>query len=222
MARTKQTAAAATPAAPAAGEARAPVPVATRPGRRRCPRCRARVAPDPATGRRRRYCSDACRQAAYRKRRWPHPLGVHASSKSCEWSTPPALFDRLSREYGPFDLDACATAENAKCPRFYTRADDGLARPWARRVWLNPPYGRGIGAWVCKAWEAVQSGEAEVVVCLVPARVDTAWWHDYAVRGEVEFLPGRLKFGGAKNGAPFPSAVVVFRRAEGGQDARAC
>lgn len=76
---------------------------------------------------------------------------------------------------------------------------------------MNPPYGREIGRWMRKAWESAQQGA--LVVCLVPARTDTAWWHDYAAKGEIRFLRGRVKFGNARNGAPFPSAVVVFRPA---------
>jgi hypothetical protein len=64
-----------------------------------------------------------------------------------------------------------------------------------------------------KAWESVQSGDAEIVVCLVPARVDTAWWHDYCTKGEIRFFKGRLRFGDLKYSAPFPSALVVFRNA---------
>jgi hypothetical protein len=82
---------------------------------------------------------------------------------------------------------------------------------------MNPPYGRTVGEWMRKAWESVASGEAELVVCLVPSRTDTGWWHDYAARGEVVPIRGRVRFGGAKNSAPFPSAVVVFR---GATDAR--
>jgi phage N-6-adenine-methyltransferase len=151
--------------------------------------------------------SPACRQAAYRQR---GRLSVHFSSASDEWSTPPELFAELDQEFN-FTLDACATPENAHCVRYFTREDNGLAQRWTGRVWCNPPYGRAIGLWMRKAWESVQTGEAEVVVCLVPARSDTSWWHEYAVRGEVRFLRGRLRFGGAKSSAPFPSAVVVFR-----------
>jgi len=79
---------------------------------------------------------------------------------------------------------------------------------------MNPPYGATIGRWMAKAWAESQRGA--LVVCLVPARVDTAWWHDYAARGEVEFLRGRLVFGPAASSAPFPSAVVVFRPPETG------
>jgi phage N-6-adenine-methyltransferase len=122
------------------------------------------------------------------------------------------LFARLHARF-QFDLDPCASAENAKCERYFTRAEDGLKQEWTGRVFMNPPYGREIAKWVAKAWEAAQA-TAELVVCLVPARVDTRWWHTYAARGEVEFLPGRLRFGGATSGAPFPSAVVVFRNAK--------
>ena len=74
---------------------------------------------------------------------------------------------------------------------------------------MNPPYGRTIKAWMRKAWESSQDGAT--VVCLVPARTDTAWWHDYAMKGEIRYVRGRLKFGGHKNSAPFPCAVVIFR-----------
>ena len=76
-------------------------------------------------------------------------------------------------------------------------------------VFMNPPYGGVIGHWMRKAYEASRGGAT--VVCLVPARTDTAWWHHFAMRGEVRLLRGRLKFGTARNSAPFPSAVVVFR-----------
>jgi phage N-6-adenine-methyltransferase len=134
-------------------------------------------------------------------------LAVHFSSKTDLWATPQDLYDKYHARY-LFELDVCATAENAKCSRYFTIEDDGLAQEWRGRCWMNPPYGREIGAWMAKAWSSAAAGA--LVVCLVPARTDTAWWHDYAIKGEVEFLRGRLKFGGHKNSAPFPSAVVVF------------
>lgn len=73
---------------------------------------------------------------------------------------------------------------------------------------MNPPYGRQIAVWVKKAYESAQNGAT--VVCLLPSRTDTAWFHDYCVKGEVRFIRGRLKFGESKNSAPFPSAVVIF------------
>lgn len=129
------------------------------------------------------------------------------SSASCEWETPMALFTELDNQYH-FTLDVCATPENAKCSDYYTIVQDGLTQPWYGRCWMNPPYGRKIGAWLKKAYEAGLEGT--LVVCLVPARTDTAWWHDYCMRGKITFIRGRLKFGGSKNAAPFPSAIVVF------------
>ncbi len=135
------------------------------------------------------------------------------SSRSVEWPTDPKVYADLDAEYGPFTLDPCATVENAKCPEFFTASEDGLAQEWTGRVWMNPPYGRTIGDWMRKAWEASQA-TAEIVVCLVPARTDTRWWHEYAMQGEIVFLRGRLRFGDLSNSAPFPSAVVVFRNAQ--------
>lgn len=129
------------------------------------------------------------------------------ASKTCEWETPQDLFDKLNAKY-QFELDVCATPENAKCPKYYTKEQDGLSQEWRGVCWMNPPYGREIGKWMGKAYESSCSGAT--VVCLVPARTDTAWWHEYAMKGEISFMRGRLKFGRAKNSAPFPSAIVVF------------
>ncbi len=135
---------------------------------------------------------------------------VHFSCATVEWETPQWLFDELSGIYGGFTLDPCATRQNAKCGRYFTRAEDGLAQPWDGKVFMNPPYGREIGRWVEKAYETSLSGA--LVVCLLPSRTDTRWWQDYARRGHVWFLRGRLKFGHAANAAPFPSAIVTFGR----------
>lgn len=134
-------------------------------------------------------------------------MGMFMSATD-DWATPQDFFDRLDREFH-FDLDVCATAGNAKCPRFFTPQEDGLSQDWNGVCWMNPPYGRGIGAWVEKAYQTSMRGGT--VVCLLPARTDTAWWHDWCMRGEIRFVRGRLKFGGGKGNAPFPSAVVIFR-----------
>lgn len=134
-------------------------------------------------------------------------MSVHFSSKTDMWSTPQAFFDKYNDIYN-FNTDVCASPENAKCKHFFTEADDGLAQEWTGTCWMNPPYGRKIIHWMRKAYES--SLEGTTVVCLVPSRTDTKWWHEYAMKGEIEFIKGRLKFGGAKDGAPFPSAVVVF------------
>jgi phage N-6-adenine-methyltransferase len=134
-------------------------------------------------------------------------MSVHFSSATDLWSTPQDFFDKQNAIYG-FTLDVCATASNAKCARYYTAEDNGLEQPWHGVCWMNPPYGRAIGQWMKKAYESSLTGAT--VVCLVPSRTDTRWWHDYAMKGQIEFIRGRLKFGNAKNSAPFPSALVVF------------
>lgn len=130
------------------------------------------------------------------------------SFKTVEYETPQDFFDPLDGEFS-FDLDVCATAENAKCSRFFTKEQDGLAQTWTGSCWMNPPYGRQIGKWLKKAYESAQAGAT--VVCLIPSRTETRYWHDYCMKGEIRFVRGRLKFGGLKINAPFPSAVVIFR-----------
>ena len=136
-------------------------------------------------------------------------LSVHYSSKTHEWATPQDLFDMLDEVWG-FQLDVCATHENAKCKEYFTIDDDGLSQDWGDKVcWMNPPYGRGIKHWIKKAHDSAESGAT--VVCLLPSRTDTSYWHDYVMKGDITFLRGRLKFGNSKNSAPFPSAIVVFQ-----------
>lgn len=131
------------------------------------------------------------------------------SSATDQWATPQAFFDQWDEVFR-FTLDVCADADNAKCARYFTREDDGLAQDWSLDMcWMNPPYGREIGRWVAKAYRESRAGAT--VVCLLPARTDTAWWHDYVIpMAKVTFIRGRLKFGTATNSAPFPSAVAVF------------
>ena len=132
------------------------------------------------------------------------------SKATSEWETPQELFDSLDF-WHHFTLDAAATPENTKCRKYFTAEDDALRQSWAgETVWCNPPYGRQIGAWVEKAY-AESRKPGTTVVMLLPARTDTAWFHDYALKGKVEFLRGRVKFGGAANNAPFPSILVIFR-----------
>ena len=130
------------------------------------------------------------------------------SSKTDLWATPQSFFDDLDSEFG-FELDVCALPSNAKCERYFTPADDGLSQTWRGVCWMNPPHGKEIGLWMRKAY--LSSRQGATVVCLVPARTDTRWWHDYAMRGQIRFIKGRLKFGDAKANAPFPSAVVIFQ-----------
>lgn len=133
------------------------------------------------------------------------------TSNSEEWGTPQELFNRLNKEFN-FTRDICASKENAKCPKYYTKEEDALKQEWGGVIWMNPPYGRQIGNWVKKAKEAARQEKA-TVVCLLPARTDTAWWHDYVMKAnEIRLIRGRLKFGDGKGSAPFPSAIVVFKK----------
>ena len=128
------------------------------------------------------------------------------SSNTDMWATPQATFDALNAEFN-FATDVCATPENAKCSKFYTKEQDGLKQEWVGVCWMNPPYGREIGKWVKKAAES-----NALIVGLLPARTDTKWFHDYIYgKAEIRFIKGRLKFGDAKNSAPFPSMVVIWR-----------
>jgi len=138
---------------------------------------------------------------------------LHFSSKSNEWRTPKYIFDYYNKIYN-FQLDASATKENALCEKFYTLEDNSLIQNWNqyKTIWCNPPYGREIGKFVKKSYE--ESLKGYTVVLLIPARVDTKWWHEYCTLGSVYFIKGRLKFINNNNvnntSAPFPSAIVIF------------
>lgn len=133
------------------------------------------------------------------------------SSATPEWATPQELFDHYDRIFN-FTLDPCSTHGNAKCAMHYTKEEDGLSKPWTGSVWMNPPYGKEIPKWVRKAYESAQEGAT--VVCLLPARTDTRWFHEWCVKGELTFLKGRLKFLNPEQAkpqpAPFPSMICVF------------
>ena len=140
---------------------------------------------------------------------------VHFSSNSNEWGTPQDLYNKLNNKY-KFTLDPCCTKESAKCKKYYTIEDNGLLQDWSNEiVFMNPPYGREISKWVKKAYNESKNNKA-TVVCLIPARTDTIYWHDYIFPNayDIEFLRGRIKFEVdcvAKDPAPFPSAIVVFK-----------
>jgi len=148
----------------------------------------------------------------------PKPFYSHAgnASTSMNWQTPTEILEALYGAFGIFDVDPCSpTANRASAPVkarvHYTAADDGLSIPWHGTVFINPPYGRGLAAWVAKAKAEVRGGNARTVVALIPARTDTHYWHEH-VAGDatVFFVRGRLTFGGADAAAPFPSALVIW------------
>ena len=134
------------------------------------------------------------------------------SSKTDNWATPQDFFDKLNEEFH-FTLDPCANYENHKCDLFYTKEQDGLTKDWGGHVvFCNPPYGKEIADWVRYSYEQSQKPNTTVVM-LIPARTDTRYFHDYIYgKAEIRFIKGRLKFGDATTGAPFPSMVVVYRK----------
>lgn len=136
-------------------------------------------------------------------------LSKQFESASVEWTTPAEIFDPLNKEFG-FTLDVAATAENTKCNQFYNKETDGLNSPWSGICWMNPPYGRGLGKWMHKAAKERENGVT--TVCLIPARTNTNWFHDICLKyGEVRFIRGRPKFGGADKGLPWPLVIIIFR-----------
>jgi phage N-6-adenine-methyltransferase len=158
--------------------------------------------------RRRLHSTNADRQAAYRERRRKRQPVYHWH-KSDEWETPPDLFAALDREFH-FTIDLAALPHNAKCADFISPGEDALTRKWEGVCWLNPPYGAKLARWMKKAHDSAQAGA--VVVCLLPARTDTQWWHDYVMPyAEIRYIRGRVKFNGIINSAPFPSVIAVFR-----------
>ena len=124
-----------------------------------------------------------------------------------DWETPDEIFASLDEEFG-FTLDVCADGLNRKCTLFFDYKIDGLSQNWYGACWMNPPFG-AQGKWVKKAYE--ESLKSATVVCLLPARTNTNWWHDYCMKGEIRFIRGRPKFKGAKYGLPQPLAIVIFR-----------
>lgn len=135
------------------------------------------------------------------------------SSDVHNWATPKEFFSEINKEFG-FTLDVCAESWNAKCLRYFDKEQDGLSQDWSGEVcWMNPPYGKEISQWMAKAVSKWRNGAT--VVCLVPSRTDTKWFHEYAMQGEIRFLKGRIKFedklGKKTNPAPFPSALVIYR-----------
>jgi site-specific DNA-methyltransferase (adenine-specific) len=150
------------------------------------------------------------------------------SSKKHDWETPRWVVDLCEiRLKGTFDLDAAASEKNSVAPLFLTKEQDALTKEWVEivdaghptptckepMIWCNPPYGRDIGKWVEKCYHEAQKGA--VVCCLIPARTDTLYWHNWCfLATEWWFVKGRIRFKNTeettKSAAPFPSVVVVF------------
>jgi len=131
-------------------------------------------------------------------------------AKSVEWETPQHLFDEWNNEFN-FTLDPCATHENAKCAKYYTKEENGLDQSWrGESVFMNPPYGDALTVWVRKASFAARF--CKVIVALLPVRTGTKWFHNYILhKAEIRFLKGRIRFSG-KEAAPFDSMLVIWRK----------
>lgn len=137
---------------------------------------------------------------------------VHFSSESTMWETPKELFNFLNTIF-KFEIDVAACERDAKCEKWLGRGseinENAFEEEWTGTVWLNPPYGRGIGKWIEKAYKSSIENDA-TVVCLLPARTDTKWFEYVYKAPFVCFIKGRLKFGGSETSAPFPSCIAVF------------
>lgn len=129
------------------------------------------------------------------------------ASKKQEYATPWNLFNVLDEEFN-FTLDVCADEKNHKVDRFFSEEDNSLVQDWTGVCWMNPPY-KDMKKWVIKAYEESVRNHS-IIVCLIPARTNTVWWHEYCNRGEIRFLKGRPKFEGCVHGLPQPLAVVIF------------
>jgi phage N-6-adenine-methyltransferase len=135
---------------------------------------------------------------------------VYHKSKKHDWETPWPVFREYDAEFH-FTLDVCATAENTKCARFFSPEVDGLVQDWGDDIcWMNPPYGDALPAWMAKAYLSSLAGAT--VVCLVPSRTGTNWWHDWVLgKGEIRQRKGRITFVGAPSNAGFASVAVIYR-----------
>lgn len=124
-------------------------------------------------------------------------LKVHFSSASDHYSTPKDVYQALDKEFN-FDHDPCPLG-----------GLNGLNSKWGNSNFVNPPYS-DIKIWVAECYGRYLKGLT--VVMLIPSSTDTKWWHEYVMKSkEIRFIKGRLKFGDAKNSAPFPSCIVIFK-----------
>lgn len=167
--------------------------------------------------------------AGFKAQNHPQQTSVRGAADDVDdRGTHPDYFDPWNKRFGGFTLDVAAAPHNAKCARYFTREEDGLAQSWAgERVWCNPPYSN-LHAWVAKAWRELSGTRG--IVMLVPAnRVEQKWWQElvepFRDRGDsplsVEFLPGRMRFirpnaviDPRGDRPPFGCALLVFRNGE--------
>ncbi|MCV6045563.1 DNA N-6-adenine-methyltransferase [Enterococcus faecalis] len=146
---------------------------------------------------------------------------LHFSSEKEDWETPQNIFDELNKKY-QFDIDVAASIQNTKLPNYFTKQDNALCQKWDGNVFCNPPYGRELRKWLEKGYKEFLRNKERTIVFLIPARTDTSYWHDFIFgKADIQFLRGRLKFeinGEGGNPAPFPSAIVVYRKKASEED----
>jgi predicted RNA methylase len=139
--------------------------------------------------------------------------GYLGTAKRQDWRTPEGVLYFVKAALGGIDLDPCASLNK----RFWfahknlTEREDGLSQMWIGRVFVNPPYGKGIDRWFDKAWNSVEVTPQTEVIVLAPAAVSANYWQNAVKRaGLVCFLRGRVKFVGAESTAPMPVALHYF------------
>lgn len=131
--------------------------------------------------------------------------GNRFKSTNQSWETPDDLFAKVDNMFH-FTRDVCASASNAKCPVYWTENDSCLDKPWDGVNWMNPPY-KDMKRFVKKAYDERDNA---TTVCLIPARTNNRWWHDWCMKGEILFICGRPAFKGCTYGLPQPLALVIF------------
>lgn len=134
------------------------------------------------------------------------------SSNEEWWNTPSDIIARVVKTMGAIDLDPCsddADSPNVPAAQHFTEKEDGLEHEWHGRVYMNPPYGSTIGQWILALVLEFEEDRTTEAVALLPSRTDTAWFGVLAPYVRC-FIRGRLKFGDAKNSAPFPSMAVYL------------
>jgi phage N-6-adenine-methyltransferase len=148
----------------------------------------------------------------YRSANHPQQVATRGPRKNVDdRAITPEDFAPLHERF-QFTIDAAASIENARLPRYWTEDDDALSQSWAgERVWCNPPYSHpNLERWVAKAWSEWRSHDRPaLIVMLVPAnRTEQKWWQEWIEPNRdrwhwddievnmmrVEFLPGRIRF----------------------------
>ena len=141
-------------------------------------------------------------------------MGVQSrASGKTDYGTPKKEYGHYDAMFG-FDLDVCATAENAKCDKYFTPEDNALEQTWTGVCWMNPPYGKDLPKWLEKAYKETRKPRC-TVVAFIPASTETKWWHEWVVgkADKVIYHKGRVQFDGAEWPAKYANVAVVYRLA---------